>query len=601
MEAAIREIRSGMSYRKAEAKYNIARSVLSRHMLKPDTRKHGGPPALGEELEALLVKRLQMCGDWGFPMDCMDLRLIVKGYLDQRGTTVRRFKNNMPGSEWAASFLRRDRQALAQRLCQNIKRSRAAVSGETINKYFDNLSSSIHGVPAKNIINYDETNLADDPGRKKVLMKRGTRYPERIMNQSKSATSVMYAGAADGTLLPPYIVYKATNLYDTWTFGGPAGARYNRSKSGWFDLTCFSDWFNKIIIPYIKKLTGRKLLIGDNLSSHLSEDVIAACEKYDIAFVFLPPNSTHLCQPLDVCFFRPMKAAWRPIVEKWKKGPGRKQSTIPKDTFPQLLKQLADAITTNAEANLKSGFAKCGICPLNRNKVLERLPETVSSTDAQGNASASASTSTDPGTATLDSSFRTLLHSMRYGESATTVKRRKKIDVEPGKSVTGVSHPDTNTSSNDGSDTDVEPDDNAESSSASEADDNEESSSASEPDDHEVSKCSYTGVAPVTVSAVQVNMWLVVNFSPGSEAAKGRKRKIYLGRVDKVLPVTDSNHAEFEAVFLRYKIGSNNCFVYPANEDRAVFTFQQVLGKTADPELQRRDVLKFSVVASEWK
>ena len=232
---------------------------------------------------------------------------------------------------------------------------------------------------------------------------------------------------------------------------------------------------------------------------------------------------------------------------------------------------------------------------------MERLPETVSSTDAQGNASASASTSTDPGTATLDSSFRTLLHSMRYGESATTVKRRKKIDVEPGKSVTGVSHPDTNTSSNDGSDTDVEPDDNAESSSASEADDNEESSSASEPDDHEVSKCSYTGVAPVTVSAVQVNMWLVVNFSPGSEAAKGRKRKIYLGRVDKVLPVTDSNHAEFEAVFLRYKIGSNNCFVYPANEDRAVFTFQQVLGKTADPELQRRDVLKFSVVASEWK
>ena len=130
---------------------------------------------------------------------------------------------------------------------------------------------------------------------------------------------------------PPYILYKATNLYDTWTFGGPAGARYNRSKSGWFDLTCFSDWFNKIIIPYIKKLTGRKVLIGDNLSSHLSEDVIAACEKYDIAFVFFPPNSTHLCQPLDFFFFWPMKAAWRPIVEKWKKGPGRKQSTIPKD------------------------------------------------------------------------------------------------------------------------------------------------------------------------------------------------------------------------------------------------------------------------------
>ena len=286
------------------------------------------------------------------------------------------------------------------------------------------------------------------------------------------------------------------------------------------------------------------------------------------------------------------------------------------------------------------------------NKVLERLPETISSTDTQGNASASASasTSTDPGTATLDSSFRALLHSMRYGESATTVKRKKKIDVEPGKSVTGVSHPDTN--ANDGSDTDVESHDNAASSSAgSEPDDHEvgtragtriasssddeplakrsrknDSSSginrtvttrgATVPDSNNneatsknlntcttgtVSNCSYTRVAPVTVSAVQLNMWLVVNFSPESEAAKGRKRKIYLGQVAQVLPVTDGNDAEFEAVFLRNKIGSNNCFVYPANEDRAVFTFQQVLGKTADPELQRRDVLKFSVVAGEWK
>jgi len=147
------------------------------------------------------------------------------------------------------------------------------------------------------------------------------------MNHSKSATSLMYAGCADGTLLPPYVVYKATNLYDTWTIGGPSKARYNRSKSGWFDLTCFSDCFNKILLPYAKKLNGRKVLIGDNLSSHLSEEVIGACEENNIAFVFLPANSTHLCQPLDVSFFGPMKAAWRPILQQWKKGPGRKPSS----------------------------------------------------------------------------------------------------------------------------------------------------------------------------------------------------------------------------------------------------------------------------------
>ena len=48
------------------------------------------------------------------------------------------------------------------------------------------------------------------------------------------------------------------------------------------------------------RLEGRKVVIGDNLSSHLSEEVIASCEEYNISLVFLPPNLTHLCQPLDM-------------------------------------------------------------------------------------------------------------------------------------------------------------------------------------------------------------------------------------------------------------------------------------------------------------
>ena len=140
-------------------------------------------------------------------------------------------------------------------------------------------------------------------------------------------------------------------------------------------MHCFSEWFMNTVIPHTRKLSGKKVLISDNLSSHLSEEVIDSCEKNNIAFVFLSANSTHLCQPLDVSFFRPMKIAWRKIVEKWKKGPGRRQATIPKDTFPQLLRSLTDAITTNAKSNLKSGFEACGIFPLNPSKVTNKLPD----------------------------------------------------------------------------------------------------------------------------------------------------------------------------------------------------------------------------------
>jgi len=154
---------------------------------------------------------------------------------------------------------------------------------------------------------------------------------------------------------------------------GPKGARYNRSKSGWFDMSCFGDWFERIALPHLAKLEGKKVLLGDNLSSHLSPDVIKQCEDNNISFCFFPPNSSHLIQPLDVAFFRPIKVSWRQILEMWKKtGAGRKQATVPKDVFPSLLKELTETTKERASENIKAGFEKCGIVPLNKMKVISR-------------------------------------------------------------------------------------------------------------------------------------------------------------------------------------------------------------------------------------
>ena len=434
MKKALEAIDKGVPYRKVEERFNIPRSVLQRHYTSKDIKPHGGQVALGAQFEKHLVNRLVLCAEWGYPMDTFDLRCIVKAHLDRRGVNHKCFKNNMPGKDWATSFLKRHKEYLAHRMCQNIKRYRAGVSPEIINEFFDNLQDALKDIPASNIMNYDETNLADDPGRRKVIAKRGSKYPERIINSTKSANSIMYAGCADGSLLPPYIVYKATNIYDTWTFGGPQGARYNRTKSGWFDLQCFEDWFHSIALPYLKKLPGKKMLIGDNLSSHLSASIVEKCEENEIAFCFLPANSTHLLQPLDVAFFSPLKKAWRTILENWKKGPGRKQATVAKDNFPQLLKQLTEKIKANANSNLIAGFTKCGLVPLNRNKVLDRIPN---STNAE-------TTSTEDMDSTeiseIDASFLEVLKEKRYGDEGeqTRRKRKRKIDIAPGKSIRGA-------------------------------------------------------------------------------------------------------------------------------------------------------------------
>jgi hypothetical protein len=403
----------------------------------------------------------------------------------------------------------------------------------------------LEGIPPTHILNYDETNLTDDPGRRKAVFRRGTKYPERIMNSTKSSTSVMFAGTASGQLLPPYVVYKSKNLYDTWTIGGPEGTRFNRSKSGWFDIVCFSDWFFKIALPYFRRMEGNKIMIGDNLSSHLSIEVIHECEKNGIQFVFLPANSTHMTQPLDVAVFRPMKIAWRKILETWKNGPGRNSSSIPKEEFPKLLKKLMNQIDNGSCENLKSGFTKCGINPIDRNKVLSRLPIHPSTRDKQD----------EP---IVMDSLTTLLKEMRYGPTVKPT-RKKKLQVTAGKSVTAA---------------DLE---------MSDCEDEAAVSAESETSDHGNESNDDDRVDEFNGELV-VGSWVIVNFGNSD-----RKRKLYIGNVEKVF-----GKATAEGIFLRETFrGDGTTFSFPVKEDRTEFSVSQVVRVIDEPVKLRRGVLQF--------
>ncbi|XP_050509990.1 uncharacterized protein LOC126886899 [Diabrotica virgifera virgifera] len=151
----------------------------------------------------------------------------------------------------------------------------------------------------------------------------------------------MLAGNAAGKVAPVYVVYKSEKLWQTWMENGPENARYSRSRSGWFDYQCFEDWFVNLMVPILKRQEGKKVLLGDNLSSHLNIEAIRQCENNNISFIALPPHATYLLQPLDVAFFRPMKGRWRAILHEWKDSMiGSRCGTIPKDQFPALLKKL---------------------------------------------------------------------------------------------------------------------------------------------------------------------------------------------------------------------------------------------------------------------
>ena len=93
----------------------------------------------------------------------------------------------------------------------------------------------------------------------------------------------MFCGNAEGELLLPYCVYKSTSvIMDSWVRSAPPGTKFIRTKSGWFDEGTFECFFSDILLPRIKKQEGAHAMIGDNLSSHISESVVRKCERHNV-------------------------------------------------------------------------------------------------------------------------------------------------------------------------------------------------------------------------------------------------------------------------------------------------------------------------------
>lgn len=293
----------------------IPRSNIKNKLKGKHPKSVGRSRVFTESEETAFAQHLIKLSNYGFPITEYDFRMAVKTYLDKKGVKIRVFNNNRPGYEWTKSFLKRH-DNLSVQISSNIKRVRAEVGVNEINEYMDRLSATIKDVPPSNIWNYDETNLSDDPGNKKVICKRGAKYVEKICNFSKSSTSIMVCGNAEGKCLPLYVVYKAENMWTTWTENGPEGTRYNRTKSGWFDSSVFEDWFEFSFLKDVRNDNGPIVLIGDNLSSDISFKVLQLCEENNISFICLPPNTTHITQPLNVAFFAQMKKSWRGILTK---------------------------------------------------------------------------------------------------------------------------------------------------------------------------------------------------------------------------------------------------------------------------------------------
>ena len=219
LHSAIEAIQSGkLTVTAAAQAFNIPKSTLhDRYKNKNKKARPGRKTALSEETEKIIAKILLQTSLWGFPQTTQHLIHFVKDFLTRRDMKILQFKDGVePGDAWVKGFLERHHNEQSEKFVSDMRRAHAQVSGEILDSYFEKLEKSLDGLSPNAIFNYVESNLSDGPGKNEIVSKRGVKYPDRVANHSKSSLTLMFCATGDGTVLPPYVVYKAKTVHPSW-------------------------------------------------------------------------------------------------------------------------------------------------------------------------------------------------------------------------------------------------------------------------------------------------------------------------------------------------------------------------------------------------
>ena len=197
---------------------------------------------------------------------------------------------------------------LCLRKMDNLERTRAeCLSPEVVSNYFDLLEKTLTENELINkprqIYNADESFLPLNETKEKAVTLKNSKC---VFSQSLGTTehiTLLCAGSASGSALPPMVIYPKSFPGGQYKFGGPDDAVYAKSESGWVDSELFLEWMKRIFLWYAVH-ERPLLLIVDGHKSHLTLECIDLARENQVILLCLPPHTTHALQPLDYLFLK---------------------------------------------------------------------------------------------------------------------------------------------------------------------------------------------------------------------------------------------------------------------------------------------------------
>jgi len=218
----------------------------------------------------------------------------------------------------------------------------------------------------------DEIGFAIGVGEaERCIINAQVRQKYQAMPGHQEWVSVIECVCADGTVVPPLVIFMAENLSTQWIPVNIQGIwKFSFNFKEWTSNIHGVEWLRRCFEPATCEKAAReyRLLIFDGHDSHITGEFVAHCTENNIIPMILPPHSSHLTQPLNVGIFGPLKkhmsAKIDPLI----------RMGVPRI---QKIEWLAAFVSAHNQAvchrNILGGFRGTGIYPFSPNKVLNRI------------------------------------------------------------------------------------------------------------------------------------------------------------------------------------------------------------------------------------
>ena len=360
------------SYRKAAKTYNVSPSTLRRRIngTLPQPVTNARKRKLQPLEEESLVKWILDLDRRGFPPQIIDVRRMADTLLAARG------QNPPPqpvGKCWVSRFINTQPE-LQTKWNRKFHSQRAKCEDPVIiNAWFKRVEETrqSYGIADEDIYNFDETGFMMGVAATSKVVTSSDTIGRAILVQPGNrewVTTIEGINAA-GWAIPPFVILAGKLHQASWYQGLPADWVIAVSDNGWTTDELGFAWLKHFdSCTKTRTTSAYRLLIIDGHGSHATPEFDQYCTENKIITQCMPPDTSHLLQPLDVGCFSPLKHVYGDQVQKL-----ARQSVfhVDKDDFLEIYPRIRETVFT--EKNVQAGFRATGLVPFCPDRVLSSL------------------------------------------------------------------------------------------------------------------------------------------------------------------------------------------------------------------------------------